>query len=323
MIFKEGDLTVNTDTLSQQDFFPKLVETKGLDRSLQGKCEKYAKETHSSFITALIELEVIPPLELWDFIETHIKEDLFPFFDSTEEEYSFYSNKDSDEKETLLQISSLELILQGTRQMENHELIESFLPSKAERIFLLTPEYVDKIALNSIEKYLMRVVEKYKTLTGIVSHSSLGSKETKKGIYLFQSLGIIRTSSSPLEQILADISEESLHKALEDFNAKGSFIFKYISKEIGPAVVHILEKCIQQAQINLPPLFKELVFDSEGRIEPNSAFKISLKEKKIQWEFLKGLNEILAAEILTVKKVLGNAHESTLVKNLQKIGKWN
>ena len=48
--------------------------------------------------------------------------------------------------------------------------------------------------------------------------------------------------------------------------------------------------------------------------------KISLFSEEDRKVLLRDLNEILAAEVLAVKKTLGNEHESALIENLKEQG---
>ena len=60
----------------------------------------------------------------------------------------------------------------------------------------------------------------------------------------------------------------------------------------------------------------------DGKVEFQSVLKsnIIISDRETRQGLIKSLNEILAAEILAVKKTLGNDSESTLIKNLEKIG---
>lgn len=111
-------------------------------------------------------------------------------------------------------------------------------------------------------------------------------------------------------------------KILDAFNDKFSYIYKYISKELGPVAFNVVEKCLEETKSHLSSLFQEIKFDREGRIEMNSILKanITYASQETKMSLIKDLNEILVAEVLAVKKNLGDDHESLLVKNLEKIG---
>jgi len=81
---------------------------------------------------------------------------------------------------------------------------------------------------------------------------------------------------------------------------------------------NLLEKSYRETQDSLDPIFRNLEIKPDGSFEPRAMLKISLnsldqREKKI---ILRGFDEILAAELLLVKKTLGNQHEENLVKLL-------
>ena len=82
-----------------------------------------------------------------------------------------------------------------------------------------------------------------------------------------------------------------------------------------------MNKCLEEIKTHLSPNLQKAGIGPDGRI--NLSIKktnrglSNVDEKKA---FIRDLNEILVAEILAVKKTLGNEHEATLIKNLQKIG---
>ena len=127
------------------------------------------------------------------------------------------------------------------------------------------------------------------------------------------------------DHISPEIPKSEIYRILELFNEKCSFIFKYISKEIGPVALNILEKCLEDAKPSLSPIFEKARLGPDGRVETNSIRKggISLSREEFKVQVLNGLNDILVAEVLAVKRTLGNEHESSLVNHLKKIGEWN
>jgi hypothetical protein len=60
----------------------------------------------------------------------------------------------------------------------------------------------------------------------------------------------------------------------------------------------------------------------DGRIEVDSAMSATAGHlaEEIFNGLVKGYGEILVAEVLAIKKSLGGAHETALVKNLEKVG---
>jgi len=319
--FKKGNILISQTQFDEKVFLQKLSEKKILTSSLK-KHEKFHKTNSSSLIKSLIELNIISPSYLWKLMEVYIKSEFYPLFDWTQGEYYFDPEHLPNECQILFRIHTLEYILEGIRQMQNSDLIKTYIPPDKEDIQILSPGYADQIKLALHEEYLLNIIEKQKNLKRIYELSELGVKESQKVIYSFlimELAGIPETKANI--QSPQEFSQAEFINFIEIFNKKCSFIFKYISKKIGPVAFNILEKCIEDTKVHLSPLFQNLSLEMNGRIETNSILKASLAlpGEETRKNMLGDLNEILAAEVLAVKRTLGNEHESILVKNLEKI----
>jgi hypothetical protein len=210
--------------------------------------------------------------------------------------------------------------------MTDTTLFKTHLPAADKTIKPLLPEYLKEVSLNAPEIYLYHVVKKLYVVEDIYSYSRLGKTETQRALYAFLALGLVglpRTSIPKAQN--ADISQAEIYHLMEEFNHLFAFIYKYISKEIGPASMNVLEKCLDDTKNSLSSLFQNLRFDLNGRIEISSIpiTSATAQGRRLQQVLLQDLNEILAAEILAVKRLLGNAHEAALIKNLEKINACN
>ncbi len=321
--FKNGDICAAPDSINKNKFAKFLLEKKLISSSLNEKCQKHAKKHNSTYIQTLHEQDALPIEKLWKFIYSFAIEDLYPLFDIAKAEYFFNSDCSLEAEHIFFSIPTLSIISEGVRQMQNFGIIEAKMPKVNKTLFILTPDYMDEIRLNPPEKYISHLIESRKKMKDVLERSRLGKSTTKKIVFLLISLGLVSSSEKiPRNHHLNKLSQAKIHKIQEAFNRKCSYIYKYISKEIGPAAFNVLEKCFENTKPHLSPYSKDISLNSEGKFELQSALKtnISHSQKDFQQLFLKDLNEILAAEILAVKKSLGNEHESVLVKNLEKIG---
>lgn len=318
----DGDPCVSIQSFNEELFTDSLVKTNLLEKPIQRRCLQFAQEKKIPLITALLELGIFPPDKLWKLVEVSVLKNLFPLFDIPGGEYSFDTETSLKKHEILLSIFAPDFILEGIRQMKNYKIIQKHIPSMDKKIQTFTPPYLNQIRMNHPEKYLYHSVEARPRLKELLEMSLLGKQESQKILMSLICLGLVGPSDTKKhDHSSPEFSHAEIYKMLESFNNKCSFIFKHISKEIGPAAFSVLEKCIEDIRSELSPLFRELRFDADGRIEPNSVLKTtsSLPTKDIKKTIIKDMNEILDAEILAVKRTLGNTHESTLVKNLEKI----
>jgi hypothetical protein len=210
--------------------------------------------------------------------------------------------------------------------MQNETLLESLAPGESQIVERLIPESSESVTLSAPERYVLSLIHKPKGLKHIYTSSELGYRETQRIIAALIILGLLGFPQKNITgQASAEIPKSEIFRTLELFNDKCSFIFKYISKEIGPVALNILEKCLEDTKPSLSPLFEKTRLGPDGKVETNSILKggLSLSREEFKVQVLNGLNDILVSEVLAVKRTLGNEHESTLVNHLKKIGEWN
>jgi hypothetical protein len=221
-----------------------------------------------------------------------------------------------------------------TPRFEGIDYLETYHPAAAMRfpkirkkfekdIQKLTPDYIDFILLKPPETYILKAISEGQDLQSLYASSFLGKKAAKKTIFALFCLGILGTHpmTTP-NKPLQEFSAAELRKILDTFNAKCSYIYKYISKKLGPVALNLLEKSIEDTKPNLSPPFQNVSLGADGKIDLQSVVKsnVILSDLEARQMFIKSLNEILTAEILAVKKTLGKDLESSLIKNLEKIG---
>ncbi len=324
--FHKGQLVLIKDFLDEEAFCDRLLHKNMLDSPSIKKCEKHAKDQKSSFLKALIELAILTPHQLWTALEDYAQKDLLPVFDWEQGEYFFDTEKPIQEDKILLQISTPAVLLEGIRQMQNETLLKSLAPGESKTVERLIPECSESIILSAPERYVLSLINKPRGLKQIYIASELGYRETQRIILALINLGFLGFPQKKISgQSSAEIPKSEIFKTLELFNDKCSFIFKYISKEIGPVALNILEKCLEDAKPSISPLFEKARLSADGKVETNSILKggLSLSKEEFKLQVLNGLNDILVAEVLAVKRTLGNEHESALVNHLKKIGEWN
>ncbi|MFC2163446.1 DUF4388 domain-containing protein [Acidobacteriota bacterium] len=326
MDFFEGQVVLVKDSLDKK-LLLKIIVEKGLatESSLK-KFDKIIADNNLSLMKAMLEESFLPPVRLWECLSDYQRNNLFPVFDWEGAEYFFDPDKPIHKHEILSQFPTSDLILLGIRQMTNETLIQSLSPEDNKSIEILTSEMTGQTKLTPPEEYLLSLIESQKVIRSIYAMSELGKRETQKIMLSFFNLGLVGfPEKKKTGHTSQEISKTEIYGIMDAFNEKCSYIFKYISKEIGPVALNILEKCIEDTKPLLSPILAKARLTPDGKIETNSVVKggIALSGEEIKAQLLPGLNEILVALVLAVKRTLGNEHEAMLVKNMKKIGEWN
>lgn len=320
--FVDGKIAVDAEALEDCGFRQFFSELDSVDKTLLIQIASYAKDQNISWIKACLHLEVMTPGELWIHIQNCSLSGLLSWFDSVEGTYVFNPSHPVDRASIYCLLPTLDVILHGTRKMQNLELIHRHLPDRDSDLLALFPRHISQLELLPHENYLLQLISCLQSVKDVYEKSELGLKETERSLYLLLSLGLFSLSIPKRErEIERSLSPGEIERVLSTFNRKCAYIFKYIGKEIGPVSINILEKALEESKLRLPPLLHNAKLLADGRIE---VFALPIADSnpssfESQRDLLAGLNEILVAEVLVVKKILGEEHEAALVKNLKKI----
>jgi hypothetical protein len=323
LFFKKGELMITDKNISDDELKKTLLERKSLNTFEIENIETYQSKRSISFIKALTELEFLSPGYIWGLIEDIFRSDIYPVFDWKDGKYELEPEKGQQKQLIFHSLSTLDLIIQGIRQMRDFSRFQILLPTETEILQTRLPDYADKIRLDSPEIYIFGLFETPKTTKTALEMSELSERETQKILFSLFCLGYLVPSHTEKKNALPEKAfPNEISKTVDTFNKKCSYIFKYVSKEIGPVALNVMTKCLDEAKANLSPLFKEIRLGKNGIIEtvPSLIGNFRTLDEEARQDLLHGLNEILASEVLAVKRTLGNKHESTLVQNLEKIG---
>jgi hypothetical protein len=265
----------------------------------------------------------LSPDTVWKHLLNYFRLLIYPIFDLAEAQYHFEPEHVTKEQNILFQIPALELILEGTRRMRNQALPATFSPSGEDLLIVRSPDYLNRIDLNPHENYILKLTKKLSHVIDIIKASQIGETETIKIFFILKSLSLIEYSQKKQRSSsMEEYSQAGLDKILDRFNTQCSIIHKYILKEIGPVATNVFEKCLEEIKPTLPPFLQKIKVNETGGIEVDSVLKsnLVLTKEKARKDLKHGLNEILAAEVLIVKKTLGSQHEKILIKNLENLG---
>jgi hypothetical protein len=323
IFFANGDLALAVASVSDISFQRRLLAGRALTAMQAEDGAGYARKNGIPFARALIERDILPIRRVWNLLADFWAEDIFPLFDRTQGDYVFDPEARLPEEKIFASLPTLPFILQAIRRMKNHRLIEAWLPAETEAVQVLAPAQADFLQLDPHEKHILRLMIQSACLGDLYTLSLAGKKETQKVVYALIHLGLAGPPQ-PRNKMKSpgEMSSAGLEKTWNDFNDKCAYIYKYISKEIGPVALSVLEKALDEVRMRLAPPLQGLHLRPDGRVElkPFPLLSLSFFNEESRKNFLHLLNEVLAAEVLSVKKTLGNAHEAAVVKNLEKIG---
>lgn len=322
--FEDGGLAVERSAFDEPGFL-KFLAALGLVRSDDlARSGAAARESGMDPLRALVESGVLAPARLLKLVEDFSIGEIFPVFDWADGAYGFEPGQPPPGTLFIRGISLPELILEGIRRMGNFELIETHLPTAGETVQGLRSRANERPELAAPERYLLGAAAASGSVGDLCASSVLGERETKRALFALLTLGILGTSKAKGKnnKPLPEFSLGDLDRLFAAFNDRCSFIYKYISKEIGPVALNVIEKSLDEIKGRIDPLFQNCKLKPDGRIELRTLLKrnLGISNDEGKRSLLRSFDEVLAAEVLAVKRTLGNKHESALVKGLERIG---
>jgi Domain of unknown function (DUF4388) len=324
--FINGDMALAEGTFSPEGLLKKLLSTRALTAVQAEDCAGYAREKGISYPRALIERCQMAPSRVWEALAEFWMEEVFAVFDWTAADVSFDPGAAVSDAQVYGLVPTPAIVLRGIRRMKKADLIESSIPAETATLRLLSPPYAEHLHLAPYEKHVLGLLRVGPRLSELYARSQVGKQETQKAVFAFLILGLAGLSPAPnAVKPTPELTSTGLEKIWSDFNDKCSYIYRYISKEIGPVGLSVLEKSLEDIRGRLAPPFQGLELRADGRVEfsPFPLMSLTLFTEESRKQFIRVLNEILAAEVLAVKKSLGNAHEAGVVKSLERIGESN
>lgn len=322
--FEGGALLVGRETLPEKEFLESLLTSGEADLLSLGRCEDYAAEHDVSTVRAMLEIKLFDSTRLWALLEGFAKTEAWRLFDVEEAEFELEPRPAPIGRVYVRNIFPPGLVLEGARRMRNERVIDAHVPGANQTVQALAPFYLDLLDLTGPERYVLDLLATARTAGDLCATSELTERESRRILFMFCCLGVAGTPPGKVKttRLPAELSLGDMDKLFGLFNAKCAYIHKYISKEIGPVALSVIGKSLEDIRGRLDPAFQGLELKDDGRIELRTFLKVNMNigGEENRRALLRSMDEILVAEVLAVKRTLGSAHESALVKGLERIG---
>ena len=321
--FERGSLVLDSVSFEEKDFLRFLLTTGETDLIALTRVEEQAQRTDGSTLRALVETSVLAPERLWRLLEAHARGEALALLADGGVEREFHTRSGPAGRVYIDAIDVPGLLLESARGTKDDEALDKGLPGPGETVRRLSACPPDAFGLSLTEKYVLGLLEPPRTLAEVCGDSDAGEEETRRALYALMLLGLAGTSvpKPKTGKLGADMSLAGMDRLMGLFNAKCAFVFKHVSKEVGPVAFPLIGKALDEIRARLDPAFQAAELKPDGRLELRSPLRISanIAGDEGRLSLLRSMDEVLAAEVLVVRKTLGPDQESALVRSLEKI----
>lgn len=327
IIIEGKKITFATSNNSNESMGNYLLKENIITEEIYKETRKYMIKNYRRFGRSMLELGFMTHDKLWELVRKHIKNIILSVFDLEFAKYDIKPEYGDSRENITLDEDILTIIIQGIREMKDEEYFINVFKNIKE-LFISKRDILSEILLLPYEKHILECIERESKVKKIVKESELLQADTLKVLYMFLILDVISTKKVSQDKVPENEGKSHVRKtfssyedALKHYNSKFEFIFKILSKEIGPIAQSIISKAVEDINENLPPFLGKIRLNSCGDIDQESVLKSAVYyefEENIS-DFIRGLEEILYAEIFVVRKHLGTDYEKQVLNWLKGI----
>ncbi|HUU05763.1 MAG TPA: DUF4388 domain-containing protein [Patescibacteria group bacterium] len=324
---ENGRIVFAQSSLAEDSLGQFLLSRGIIDKALFAKSRSRMQKNKTRHGRALLEMGALTPEHLWTEVAAHLRAIVFSIFTLRTGKYDIGPLPENESENIVLDVPIPVVILDGIRCIEDQEFIESRFAEN--NVFYPAPPIGHfPITLKPFESHILSLVAEATPLAAVVQKSELLRFDTLKILYSLLKLELICDRRQPTRQPTPHTSQQlpttftSFDETLQYYNAKFEYIYRVLSKEIGPVAHSILFDSITAILESIHPCFQNLEICGNGRIDEKSVMKSIWYENfnENSNEFLKGLEEILYAELYAVKRHLGKDHEKLILRWIRESG---
>jgi curved DNA-binding protein CbpA len=193
MIFANSD--VETDRLGEF-----LIRQGLIDREAFEKASRVMRETGNRFGRTLVELGFATPEQMEAKVVEQIQTIIYSLFSWTSGEYRFEQHESPVDEDIVLNLSTADIILEGTRRMDDMGKVRRAL-GDPNRVLQTTEDplllYQKMSTLSQSEYFILSRVDGLSSMADILSISPIGEEQTLRCIYGLVSAGVIEPKGGP------------------------------------------------------------------------------------------------------------------------------
>jgi len=314
----------------------RLQETGLISPEQMRRADTHMRKNKLRVGRALLELSCLDYEQLWSAVRSQLKAIVFSLFTVGDATYELDARGQMDQENITLNEEIPSLILEGMREVREESILYEHLKD-VQTVFPFKSELPTTLSLKAHERHILDLVSGESRLKQIISRSELLKFDTLRILYTFLLLELIspeevepaaswsavkRAAAShrdvtPLEEGIPPVSSFlSFEEALKHFNMKYEMIYRVLSKEIGPIALSILNRAVMDVSEKLPFFLKKVSLRTEGGLDEKPVLQAVwyYDFERYCGDFVKGLEEILYAEIYAVKRHLGVEFEHQILK---------
>src|SRR5262245_46714703 len=195
----------------------------------------------------LIEMGAMAPQDLWEGVETQVREIVFSLFEWPSGDFIFESTSLPQKEKVTVSFDPLALLLEGLRRIDPEGALKGRYPDPG--LILECQKDVDTSGLEPFEKHILAVVDGQRSVAEICRESEIGDGETQKTLYALYCAGFIRVRGRKIRPVGEVPGRDVSESTLNAYNSMYSYIYRYLLREIGPDADTTLQRAVEELHV--------------------------------------------------------------------------
>jgi len=264
----------------------------------------------------LIEMGAMAPQDLWEGVETQVREIIFSLFEWPSGEFVFESTSLPQKEKVTVSFDPLNLVLEGLRRIDPDGALKGRYPNPG--LILECLKDVDVTGVEPFEKHVLGLVDGHRSVAEVCRESEIGEGETLKTLYALFCSGFLRVRGRKLRPVGESQGKDVSESALNAYNSMYAYIYRYLLREIGPEADATLQSAVTELH-EAGGVIATCRVTKGGVIDPPPllAAVANLPDEERSIQLTNTLNEILYAMLFAVRKAIGADHEANILKALR------
>jgi hypothetical protein len=264
----------------------------------------------------LIEMGAMAPQDLWEGVETQVREIVFSLFEWSNGDFVFESTSLPQKEKVTVSFDPLTLVLEGLRRIDPEGALKGRYPDPG--LILEGVKEADLSGLEPYEKHILSMVDGQRSVSEICRESEIGDGETQKTLYALFCAGFLRVRGRKIRAAGEVPGRNVSESALAAYNSMYAYIYRYLLRETGPEADTTLQNAVSELH-GTGGLMPACRVTKGGIIDP-APLLVALAEvpdAERSLQLTNTLNELLYAMLFAVRKTIGADHEANILKALR------
>lgn len=322
IVFKEGNIISATSQDAEEDYLGQILLKTGRLTKTDLQRAIYMHKTSGKRIgQVLVEMKLLSREELGLFLKQQVEEIIYNLFSWKEGEFIFKEGQLPATREGLVDLNTMNIIMEGTRRIDEWVEIQKVLPNDHQILRVVSSPQVksDEVTISLDEFRVITLIDGSRTLQEILEQSPLGDFATSRAIYKLMLGKLVEVSGAKEAEVADPREEDSLFwLLLRVYAASFTTIQRTLEKKLGTEN--------EKLQITLANLRKGIwaYFNGVNHADFPTNFEalkraISKTPKETRTlKLISGLNQILEEQLAYVYNYLGIEIRKQVASDIKK-----